>query len=301
MSRPRVLAIVGLTGTGKTELACAVARRVGAEVISADSMQVYRGLDLGTAKPSVALRREIPHHAVDVVAPDDPMTAGRYTALARRAAFDIQSRGRAIVLCGGTGLYARAFAHGLVDSVASDPETRHKLEAETTESLRRELESRDPAAARAIQPGDRVRTVRALEVMQLSGRRFSEYTAEHAFADRPFDVRWLAVELEREVLWRALRERTELMFRKGLVDEVSALRAQGYAEARPLQSIGYRQAGELLDGIRSESEAIDDTYLATRQYARRQRTWFNAEPACVWLDASKPDAALRRALQLLDP
>lgn len=299
MPRPRVLAIVGLTGTGKTELACAIARRVGAEVIGADSMQVYRGLDLGTAKPSVSLRREIPHHAIDVVDPDDAMTAGRYVALARAAAFDIRSRGLEIVLCGGTGLYARAFAHGLLEGVASDPETRSRLETETTETLRQELERRDPDAARAIQPGDRVRTVRALEVMHLSGRRFSEHTAAHGFDDRPFDVRWLALGLDRDRLWAALRERTALMFREGLVDEVRGLRAQGYADARPLRAIGYRQAAQVLDGTSSESEAIEETFLATRKYARRQRTWFNAEPDCEWLDASDPDAALRRGLELL--
>jgi tRNA dimethylallyltransferase len=296
----RVLAIVGLTGTGKTELACAVARRSGAEIISADSMQVYRGMDIGTAKPAPRVRAEIPHHGVDVVDPDEPMSAGRFARLAREAARGIEKRGRPIVLCGGTGLYARAFAGGLVGGVESEPGVRAALEARDTDDLRRELERADPEAARRIQPNDRVRTVRALEVQRLGARPLSEQHDLHGFGDRPFEVRWLGLALEREALWARLRVRVEAMYAHGLVDEVRRLRAAGYGpELRPMNAIGYREAGRLLDGRLGAAEALEATFTATRRYARRQRTWFRAEPGLAWVDASRGGAALDRALRAL--
>ena len=298
--RLRVLAIVGPTGTGKTAIACAVARRTGAEVISADSMQVYRGLDIGTAKPSAELRAEVPHHLLDVVAPDEPMSAGIYAELARRAAEEIHARGRPVVLCGGTGLYARAFAGGLVGGVASEPTVRAALEARSTEELRAELERCDPASAVRIAAGDRVRTIRALEVLALSGAPLSEQHARHRFTDRPYDVRWLGVRLERKRLWSRLHSRVDAMFRNGLVDEVAGLRRSGYGpELRPLRSIGYLQAGRVLDGCQSEADARAATWVATRRYARRQRTWFQAEPGLGWVDGERPQAALEAALRAL--
>src|SRR5262249_35887776 len=233
----------------KTELACEVARRSGAEIVSADSMQVYRGLDVGTAKPSHALRAEIPHHALDLVAPDEPMSAGRWAAVARAAALAIHTRGRPVLLVGGTGLYARAFAGGLIAGAASDPALRAALESRTDADLRAELESRDPAAAARIPPRDRVRTVRALETLRLTARPISEQHAAHGFADRPFDVRWLGLALERGALAERLRARVDAMFAAGLVDEVRGLYAAGYGPGlRPLRAIGYREVGELLAG-----------------------------------------------------
>ncbi len=301
MERPRVLALVGLTGTGKTELACRVATRIDAEVISADSMQVYRGMDIGTAKPSPGQRERVPHHIIDVVDPDDPMSAGRYAALARDAAEPIHARGRPVILCGGTGLYARAFAGGLIAGAASDSALRAELEAREAADLYRELEARDPATARATPPQNKVRVVRALEALTLAGRPASQQRAEHGFADRPYDVRWLALGLEREVLWRRTESRVARMFASGLVDEVRGLHAAGYGpELRPLRAIGYREIGELLAGEIDEPEAREAISLATRQYAKRQRTWFNAEPGIEWLDAESPIGELeRRALEVL--
>jgi tRNA dimethylallyltransferase len=298
-ARPRVLAIVGLTGTGKTELACAVARSAGAEVIGADSMQVYRYMNVGTAKPSDALRRDVPHHMIDVVDPDQPMSAGRYAVLAREAAWQIHARGRPIVVCGGTGLYVRAFVGGLVDA-GSDPEVRRRLEQRGTPELREDLEERDPEAAACIHPNDRVRIVRALELLEAGRGAISERWREHAFGDRPFDVRWIALDLERERLWRALRERVDRMFAEGLVEEVRSLHSAGYGpELRALRAIGYREAGRMLAGRMDEATAREATYLATRRYAKRQRTWFRAEPGVSWADASRPEEALEGALRLL--
>jgi tRNA dimethylallyltransferase len=296
-ARPRVLALVGLTATGKSELACEVARRVGGEVISADSMQVYRGMDIGTAKPSAAIRSKIPHHGIDIVDPDEVMSAGRWAAIARRAARDAHGRGCPVVLCGGTGLYARAFAGGLVEGVAADSELRAELETRSTADLHAELERVDPASAARIHPNDRVRIERALEGTRLGGRPLSAQQAEHRFGDVPFDVRWLGLTLERDALWRRLRERVDRMFAAGLVEEVRSLHRAGYGpELRPLQAIGYREVGQLIAGRLTEAEAREAILLATRRYARRQRTWFRAEPALEWVDASEPEPILERAL-----
>jgi tRNA dimethylallyltransferase len=299
--QPPVLAIVGPTGTGKTELACAVARRAGAEVISADSMQVYRYMDIGTAKPSPTLRAEIPHHAIDVVDPDDAMSAGRYAELARRAAWDIHGRGRPVVLCGGTGLYARAFAGGLAAGIESDPAVRSRLETRPNTELWTTLEERDPDAATRIHPNDRVRLVRALEVLELSGRPLSERQEEHRFADRPFEVRWLALDLERESLGQRITDRVDRMFRDGLVDEVRALHSRGYGpELRPLRAIGYREVGWMLAGQIDEATARTSIDRATRQYAKRQRTWFRAEEGLRWFDAARPAEAVEAALRVFE-
>ncbi len=298
--RPRVIAIVGPTGTGKTELACAVARKTGAEIVSADSMQVYRGMDIGTAKPSTELRAEIPHHALDLVDPDASMSAGRWAAFARRAALEIAMRGRPVLLVGGTGLYARAFAGGLIEGVGSDAAIRAELEARTSVDLRAELERLDAVTAARISPSDRVRTVRALEALRLACRPISEQQSDHAFRDRPFDVIWLGLAVDRERLAARLRARVEAMFDAGLVEELSGLHAAGFAASlRPLRAIGYLEAGELLAGRLSRTEAIERAWIATRRYAKRQRTWFRAEPGLEWLDAEAGDRALEGVLRAI--
>ncbi len=295
---PAVLAIVGPTGTGKTELACELARRIGGEVIGADSMQVYRRMDIGTAKPPRSLRDEIPHHAIDLVEPDDPMSAGRYAAVARRAAVEIHARGGRAILCGGTGLYARAFARGLIGGVASDALLRARLEARSTEELCALLAARDPESARRIEPQDRVRMIRALEVTELGGAPSSEQRDAHGFRDRPFEVRWLGLRSEREVHWSRLQERTQRMFQEGLVDEVRELRRAGFSPSlRALNAIGYREAGQFLDGHIDEAQARESTWIATRRYAKRQLTWFRGEPGISWLDAERPGRAVEEALR----
>ena len=296
MVRRRLLALVGLTGTGKTELACRVAERIGAEIIGADSMQVYRGMDIGTAKPSRAVRARVPHHLIDVADPDDAMSAGRFAALAREAAAQVHARGAPAILCGGSGLYARAFAGGLIEGARSEPELRASLEARDPADLYRELERRDPETARITPQRNVVRVVRALESLELTGRSASQQRAAHGFTDRPYDVRWLALGLERDELWRRIAARVERMFEAGLVDEVGALHAAGYGpELRPLQAIGYREVGELLAGELREDEAREAISVATRRYAKRQRTWFNAEPGLEWIDADRPMEELERA------
>jgi tRNA dimethylallyltransferase len=300
VSRPRVLAVVGPTGTGKSDLALEVARRTGAEIISADSMQVYRGMDIGTAKVPAEVRAELPHHGIDIADPDEPMSAGRFALHARAAAHAAAARGRPVVLCGGTGLYARAFAGGLIQGVEADPELRARLEALATPQLLERLRARDPAAAERIPASNRVRVLRALEICELGGAPVTRIQAGHGFSDRPFDVRWLALDLERGVLWERLARRVDAMFDKGLVDEVARLHRAGYGpQLRPLRAIGYREVGQLLRGELDEPSARQRIAVATRQLARRQRTWFRAEPRLEWADAARPARALERALTLL--
>ena len=241
---------MGLTGTGKTELAAEAARRTGAEIIGCDSMQVYRGLDVGTAKPSAELRGEIPHHLIDVVDPDDPMSAGRYAELARGAARAIQQRGRPIILCGGTGLYARAFAGGLIRGVTAETELRDELEVLETETLFAEL-------------------------------------------------RQCELDMDRERLAERLELRIQKMFAGGLLDELCSLRAAYAADLKALQAIGYREAGLHLDGALSLEAAQVQAATATRRYAKRQRTWFRAEPGVRWRDAEDRETALRAVLRAL--
>lgn len=299
--RPRVLAIVGPTGTGKTGLACEIARRSGAEIIGVDSMQVYRGMDIGTAKLSAELRAEIPHHGIDLVNPDEPMSAGRFAGYARRVAREILARGRPVILCGGTGLYARAFAGGLVEGIEADPGVRAELSKRGLVELYAELRACDPASAQRIHPSDRVRIERALEVQRVVQRPLSVEHAEHGFRDRPFDVRWLGLDLAREQLWKRLRERVGRMFEAGLVEEVRGLYTAGYGpELRSLQAIGYREVGCMLAGRMSQSEASEGVWVATRRYAKRQRTWFRAEPGLVWADASRPQLLVEQGLRELE-
>ncbi len=295
--RPKVIAIVGLTGTGKTDLAAHLARRIGAEIISADSMQVYREMDIGTAKPSPELRAEIPHHLIDVLSPREQMSAGLFAERAREAARDAFHRGRPVLLCGGTGLYARAFAGGLAPDLTPDPAVRAELRARTVAELYAELQRDDPDSARQINPEDRVRIERALEGLRVTGKPVSQLRAEHAFGDRPFQMRWFGLDRERIALWRALEIRVDHMLSAGWIDEVEGLRERYGRDTRALQAIGYRELGEVLDGQLDRGSARDRIVEKTRRYAKRQRTWFRAEPELEWLDADRPDTALERVLR----
>ena len=301
MPGPTVLAIVGPTGTGKSDLALEVARRAGAEIVSADSMQVYRGMDVGTAKPPPEALREVPHHGIDIADPDDPMSAGRFAVYARSAARGILARGRRVLLCGGTGLYARAFAGGLIEGAESDPALRARLESLDTPALVERLRALDPEGLARIDARNRVRLVRALEICELGGRPASERQAAHGFGDRPFETVWLGLDLPREDLWERLRARTGEIFERGLVAEVERLYASGYGpELPPLRALGYREAGLHLKGELTEAQARERTWLATRRFAKRQRTWFRAEPGLRWLDARDPGACLDAALAALE-
>jgi tRNA dimethylallyltransferase len=291
-SRPPVVVVAGPTAAGKSGVAIELALRFGGEVVNADSMQVYRDLDIGTAKPSLAERARVPHHLFDVVPPDVPYSAGRYAREARAAAASIHARGGLVVLVGGTGLYVRAFLDGLIDDAPAAPELRAALEAEARRAeregdptrLHRRLAARDPGSARAIHPHDVRRVVRALELLETTGTPPSLLRAAHGFADRPFRVLYLVLDPGRDELDRRIDARARTMIESGLLRECRALRARGYGPAlRPLQAIGYRHMMPVVDGLDTLANALEGIRRDTRRFARRQRTWFRGVREAVWL------------------
>jgi len=295
---PRVVAVVGPTGTGKTELASALARALDGEIVNADSRQVYRGLDIGSAKPSPAERAALPHHLFDVVAPDAVFDCVRYRSLAVEALGGVAHRGRTAILVGGTGLYLKALRYGLFPGPPRDTALRARLAAAEVASpgeLHRRLAGIDPAAAARLHPHDQVRLIRALEVYELSGRRLSEWQDEHRFAGEAVPMVSIGVELPRRELYERLNRRCAAMLAEGLIEEVQGLWSRGYGPELPaLQSIGYREVGRYLCGECTLDEARDDMARATRKYAKRQLTWFRADPTIHWLtaDATAPAKAL---------
>jgi tRNA dimethylallyltransferase len=299
-----VLVIAGPTASGKTRLALEVARRAGGEVICADSQQVYRGLDVGTAKPTAAERAEAPHHLLDLVEPGEHMDAARWAALADRAVAEVAGRGRLPILCGGSGLYLRALLHGVAEGPGRDPELRARLEEEAARLGRPALHARlaalDPEAARRIGSNDLVRIVRALE-MAAGGRIQSERFAAHRFGAARYRQRLVAIDPPRPELHRRIDERVVGMFEGGLLAEAEALLARfGGALPRRLP-IGYAEAAALLRGELLRAEAVRRVQVAHRRYARRQVVWLRREPGVEWLRPPVDAAALAAAARDLLP
>jgi len=296
-SAPRVVVVTGPTAAGKTAIAIELALRFGGEIVNADSMQVYRFLDIGTAKPSLEERAKVAHHVIDVVTPDVPYNAARYLKDARAAAAAIHERGKIVFLTGGTGLYIRVFLEGIVGGAAPNPELRETLEREHArdveagdpDRLHRRLEEVDPGAAQRIHPNDLRRIIRALEIAQ-SGELASARRREHGFSDRPFRVLHLAVDPGREALNERIDQRCREMIDAGLLQEVRGLRERGYgSELRPLQSIGYRHLAAVADGADTLANALEAMQRDTRRFARRQRTWLRGVPEARWIDPGDRD------------
>ncbi len=294
-SRPPVVVVTGPTASGKTPLAVELALEFDGEIVNADSVQVYRYLDIGTAKPGPEQRARVPHHMLDVVNPDVPYSAGRYSVAARSVAAAIHARGRTDVLTGGTGLYIRAFCEGLLADGAADTELRDALEREHADAvaagdpqrLHRRLGDRDPEAAAGIHPHDLRRIIRALEIGERSGQTATARRREHRFTDRPFTTLHLAIDPGREALNARIDARCRQMIESGLLQEVRALRERGYGpELRSMQAIGYRHLGPVVDGHDTLANAQAAMQRDTRRFARRQRTWLRGVPEAVWL---KPD------------
>ena len=285
-----VVAVVGPTATGKSELGLALAERLGGEVVNADAMQLYRGMDIGTAKLSLEQRRGIAHHQLDVLEVREEASVAAYQRHARADIAAIGARGRIAVLVGGSGLYVRA-ALDRLDIPPTDRTVRARLEAELADVgidvLRARLVALDPTAADAIEPRNGRRIVRALEVVELTGRPFSASlpAREHV---RPTVVVGLVA--DRSLLDARVDERVRRMWRQGLVDEVRTLVTQGLRDGRTAsKALGYSQALAHLDGTMTPAEAQEATATATRRYARRQESWFRADPRVVWLPHDAPD------------
>ncbi|MDH3212050.1 MAG: tRNA (adenosine(37)-N6)-dimethylallyltransferase MiaA [Myxococcales bacterium] len=293
--RPPVVVVTGPTASGKTELAVELALEFDGEIVNADSVQVYRHLDIGTAKPGPELRARIPHHLLDVVDPDVPYSAGRYAVEARAAAAAIHERARVVLLTGGTGLYIRAFCEGLLADGAADAELRDALEREHADAvaagdpqrLHRRLQDRDPDAAAGIHPHDLRRVIRALEIRERSGVKASAQRRTHRFGDRPYATLHLAIDPGRDALDARIDARCHRMIEAGLLQEVRALQERGFGPAlRSMQAIGYRHMAAVVAGHDTLANARAAMQRDTRRFARRQRTWLRGVPEAVWL---KPD------------
>jgi tRNA dimethylallyltransferase len=295
------LALVGPTAAGKSALALAVARALpDVEIVSMDSMQVYRGMDIGTAKPTPAERTEIAHHVIDVIEPDEEWSVARFQEAARKAVVEIESRGHRALLVGGTGLYVQA----VVDDLrfpGEDLALRTELEGATVEpggvaAAYRELQRLDPEGAARIDEHNQRRIVRALEVIRLTGRPFSSFgPGVSVFGPSAFPVRMVGVWLPRTVLATRIKARVEAMYRAGLVDEARRLRA-GRVSRTAAQAIGYREALAVLDGEIDAAGAAATAARRTRSFARRQRMWFRRDPRILWCGSAENPAALLPAV-----
>ena len=289
--KPRILAVVGPTASGKSALALELARRLDGEIVICDSMQIYRGMDIGTAKPTAADRAAVPHHLVDIVDPEEAFSAMDYVAAANRAVADILSRGRLPILCGGTGLYLDAFLRGeSFETPGADPAVRAELAAladeRGAEYLHAQLSEVDPEAAEAIHPNNLRRVIRALELYRATGVTKTEWDRRSREVPARFDATVIGLCYQnREMLYERIARRVDEMLAEGLLDEVLALSARGVFERSPTAAgaIGYK---ELLPYFAHEctlAEAVTELKTATRRYAKRQMTWFAAKPYVKWL------------------
>ncbi len=284
--------IVGPTGAGKSALAMAVAERSNCEIVNADSRQFYRGMDLGTAKPSAADQARVPHHLIDVRNPDESLDVAEYAQLARAAIEEIAARGRNPLVVGGSGLYLRVIRGGIFSGPAASPEIRDRLAKSAAEQgvarLHDRLREVDPEAANRIGVNDLYRIVRALEVFELTGETISAHQTRHRFADIGYDTLTVGVEVERKKLYDAIDTRFDAMVAAGLVEEVRALVKAGYSpEQPPLSTIGYKQIAAYLRGEIARDDAIAQAKQESRRLAKRQLTWFRREPEIVWLDVER--------------
>lgn len=277
--------IAGPTASGKTGLAIDLARELGGEIINADSQQLYRGLDVGTAKPTAQERSAVPHHLLDVAEPGEGMDAKRWCDLADTAIAEVVARGRAPLVVGGTGLYLRALLHGVVDAPGRDPELRARLEQQAERegraALHRRLAEVDPRAAERIRSNDLVRVVRALEIAA-GGTLQSELFARHQFAPHRYRARLLALDLPRAELHRRIDVRVEAMFSGGLLEEARALQRRFPQKLPPKLPLGYIEAVACVRGELALDEAVRRVQAAHRAYARRQLVWLRKDRSVTW-------------------
>lgn len=298
--RPPIVIISGPTAAGKTGLSIALAKQFGAEVVNADSMQVFRGFDIGTAKPDTEEQQGVPHHLLDIVNADEPFDAARFVDAADAAIEDIVRREKRVLLVGGTGLYIRTLLHGLQEGPPPDPNLRRELarraETEGRTALHAALNEVDPASAARLHPNDLVRVIRALEVTITSGIPMSEWQKKHGFAEERYKFLLLGVLRPRGVLNEIIDARVDRMMQQGFLNEVQGLLSQGISpRSKPMQALGYRRLVEYLEGELSLEEAVVQIKTDTRRFAKRQMTWFNKEAGLEWIEPDIEVATARCA------
>jgi tRNA dimethylallyltransferase len=294
--KPKIIVICGPTGAGKTGFAIELARRFNGEIVGADSMQIYRFMDIGTAKPTPAEQAAAAHHLIDIVDPDQDFDAAAYALMATAGVRQIIGRGRSALVVGGTGFYIRSLLYGLFEEGPSDPMVRRRLsrqvETEGTAALHRQLKAIDPAAADRIHVNDTYRIVRALEVHALTGEPLSVFQQRHGFRKPRFDALEIGLTWPRPVLYDRINRRVETMMAQGFLDEVRQLLARGYtSDLKSMQSLGYRHLAAVIEEGVPVQDALTTLKRDHRRYAKRQLTWFRARPRVHWLNPTQTDAA----------
>jgi tRNA dimethylallyltransferase len=303
--KPKVIVICGATGIGKTSVGIELAEKFGGEIISADSMQIYRYMDIGTAKPTPVELARITHHMIDIVDPDETYDAVQFSRQARDRIAEIVNRGLIPFIVGGTGLYIKALLHGLFQSKPVDPQIRNRLRQEAEESgsglLFERLKKIDPAAAGRIHPNDSYRIIRALETIESTGKTISELHLEHGFTEDPFNTLTVCLGMDRQKLYTRIDQRVELMIEAGLVEEVTKLLEMGYtAELKSMQSIGYRHVVEFLQEKLPWDECVRTLKRDTRRFAKRQFTWFGVDQQVQWYRPDQLDEIVRLVRRFLE-
>jgi tRNA dimethylallyltransferase len=289
--QPRVVILVGSTGVGKSKLAMEWVEALGGEILSADSMQVYRYMDIGTDKPSPDEQRRIKHHLIDLVTPDQPFHADQFRTLGRQVMDQLHQNGKPIWVVGDTGLYIKTLIQGLFSSPKIDPCVRQRLKQEASEKggdfLYQRLQKVDPKTASFIHPRDLFRTIRALEVFDSTKIPISFFREQHRFGEKPYSTLKIGLDMDRGSLYRRIEQRVDRMVERGFLEEVKKLLERGYGrQLKPMQGLGYKQMVQFLHQEIEWGEAIRQIKRETRHYAKRQSTWFKADPEIHWLDAS---------------
>lgn len=287
--KPEVIVICGPTGVGKTSAAIGIAKEFNGEIINADSMQIYRHMDIGTAKPTLEEQACVKHHMIDIVNPDEPFDAAKFAEMARRVIAQLYQRDIIPFIVGGTGFYIKALLYGLFQAEPVDPDFRLRLKNEAeidgAAFLHKRLKKYDPDAAEKIHSNDTYRIIRALEILEATGKTISEYHQEHSFTDNPFEVLTIGLHINREVLYDRINRRVDAMISAGLLDEVKKLVSMGLAEdLKPMQSIGYRHMIDFIKDRISWDDTLQTFKRDTRRYAKRQFTWFKANPDILWTE-----------------
>lgn len=298
--KPKIVVICGPTGVGKTSAAIEIAGEFKGEIVNADSMQIYKYMDIGTAKPASDEQARVKHHMIDIVYPNESFDAAMYAKMARETVIKLDRQDTVSFVVGGTGFYIKALLYGLFIGPAKggDVNIRERLKAEATihgaAFLHKYLSKCDPIAAENIHPNDTYRIIRALEIYEITGKSISEYHEEHRFTDEPFKVLTIGLDMNREILYDRINSRVDAMIDAGLVDEVKGLLGKGYSESlKPMQSIGYRHAVDYIKGRLTWDEALSTLKRDTRRYAKRQMTWFKADSRIAWIKPEQLKDSIR--------
>ncbi len=302
--KAKLIVILGPTAVGKSDLALDIATAINGAIVNADSQQVYRYLDIGTGKPTLAERRRVAHYLVDVIDPDEEFNAAIFSRLARQTIEHLRADQKNALVCGGTGLYVKALTQGLFDGPGQDSELRRALKqrilTEGIEPLYRWLAEIDPLVAARIHPHDRQRIIRALEVYQLTGRRLSDWQAEHGFQERRFEVCKIGLNRPRPELYDRINRRCERMVKDGLLEELRDLVARGYGLAlKSLRSVGYRQMGQVLEGRQALYDGLKEMQQETRRLAKRQLTWFRRDQDIIWFHPEQKSEVIESVQRFL--